>query len=152
MDVRVGEDPSGSDSFRPRETNPPPMGGAYDSSYRQPRLRNPVPGSPSLPSAAPKAPKVRLDRIVMVENPNVEGQVVRADSRSPHSNVRLLFVNTDLDGEQQSVTADGQGRFQASLAKGSWLVYVRNREGTPVFQRRISVGEADRTPITLTSR
>ena len=33
---------------------------------------NTVPGSPSLPSAAPKAPKVRLDRIVMVENPNVD--------------------------------------------------------------------------------
>lgn len=147
---RVGEESLPSDSFRPNfgETQQPPMNGADGSSYRQPRLRTPEPTPPS----EPVAPKVRLDRIVQLPSPNVEGRVVRTDGRSPQSGVRLLFVNSDQDDQQQTVTADGQGRFEATLAKGNWLVYVRNREGTPVFQKRIVVKDQERVPVLLTSR
>src|SRR5205085_8082783 len=120
----VGENPGGgaSDSFYPRsrETQPPPMDGAEGSCFRQPRLGAPVtPASP--------APKVHIDRIAYLPEHNVGGQVVRADDRAPRAGARLLFVNAERDGDQQSVTSDGQGRFQATLTKGTWLVYVRNQ-------------------------
>lgn len=151
---RVGEDPSGaSDSYyrRYRETNPPPMNGAEGSSFRQPRLDTPVPATPPV-QTQPNPPRVRLDRIVMLEEYNVEGQIVRAEDRTPRANVKLLFVSAEEDRAQQSLTSDASGRFQATLAKGSWLVYVRNPEGTPVFQKRIEVKDGEKVPVQLTSR
>ncbi len=148
---QVGEDPNGgtSDSFfrRSRETSPPPMTGAEGSSYRQPRLSAPVPAE-----SAPAQPKVHLDRIAYLSGHNVEGQVVKADDRTPRGGARLLFVNAERDGVQQSATTDAQGRFQATLAKGTWLVYVRNQEGTPAFQKRLEISESQKREMQLTSR
>lgn len=146
----VGENPGGgaSDSYYPRsrETQPPPMNGAEGSSFRQPRLGAPIP-TPAAP-----APKVHLDRIAYLPDHNVEGQVVRADDRTPRASARLLFVNAERDGDQQTVTTDGQGRFQTTLAKGTWLVYVRNQEGTPAFQKRLEISDSQKREMQLTSR
>jgi hypothetical protein len=147
----VGENPGGGsrDSFFPsRETQPPPMNGAEGSSFRQPRLG--VPGSP--PAAPANQPKVHIDRIAYLPDHNVAGQIVRAEDRAPKAGARLLFVNADRDGDQQSVTSDGQGRFQTTLAKGTWLVYVRNQEGTPAFQKRLEIRESGNSEMQLTSR
>jgi hypothetical protein len=140
---RIGEDPGAS---RFQETNPPPMSPAHDSSFRQ---LDPRP----LPANQPaNPPRVRLDRIVMLDSPNVEGQVVGSDTRIPRAGARLLFVSAEQDGAHKTVTADEQGRFQTTLVKGSWLVYVRNREGTPVFQKRIEVQASQTSQVLLTSR
>lgn len=147
---RLGEDPNGYDSFyrKPRETGPPPMSGAYDSSIRKPL----PPSQPVAPAVQPEAPRVRLDRIVMLPSTGVAGQVVRGEELTPRAGARLLFVSTEQDGQPQTVTADENGRFQATLAKGSWLVYVRNGEGTPVFQKKIEVKDGETAPLQLTSR
>jgi hypothetical protein len=88
----------------------------------------------------------------MLDSPNVEGQVVGSDTRIPRAGARLLFVSAEQDGAHKTVTADEQGRFQTTLVKGSWLVYVRNREGTPVFQKRIEVQASQTSQVLLTSR
>ena len=139
----VGENPNtgSSDSFFRKntiETNPPPMNGAEGSSLRQPR-------QPEAP------PRVKLERIAYLSSPAVDGQVVQSDGQSPRGGARLLFVSAERES-QKSVTADEQGRFRTDLDKGSWLVYVRNHEGTPVFQKRIDVNGSDSSPLQLTSR
>jgi hypothetical protein len=144
----VGENPGGgaSDSFYPRkETQPPPMNGAEGSSLRQPRLGAPV--APATP-----APKVQIDRIAYLQDHKVQGQVVHVDDRAPRAGARLLFVNAAHDGEQKSLTTDGQGRFKTTLTKGTWLVYVRNQEGTPAFQKRLEIREGGTSEMQLTSR
>jgi hypothetical protein len=128
---------------RERETPPPPMPGA-GSSFRQPPLR--APAVPSVP------PRVRFDRIAEVPPASLKGQVVQAASRQPQAGARLLFVSVDVDGRQQSVTADRQGRFQTNLGSGNWLVYVRNREGIPVYQARIDLTAQQTRQMTLVSR
>ncbi len=139
---RVGEFPGGTALPRQRETPPPPMPPADGSALRQP------PGVP----AAPRPPRVRLDRVVALPDPNLQGQVVREGTRTPQAGARLVFVNADVDGAQQSATADGQGRFRANLPSGNWLVYVRNGDGIPVFQAKVRVGEREARQVTLVSR
>ncbi len=138
----VGEqtNPGGTGFRRFPETSPPPMPGADGSSYRQPR-----------PPVSSPPPQVRFDRIASLSNHTLEGQVVDA-SRAPQAGARLLFVSADADGRRQSSTADSEGQFRATLAAGSWLVYVRNREGTPVFQAKVEVNENQPRSVTLVSR
>jgi hypothetical protein len=143
---RVGEEPmppAGTRLRRFQETQPPPTAGAPDNSFRQPQLRSPVPALPAAP------PRVRLDRIAALPDHNVEGQVVIGQARTPQAGARLLFVSASSDGRQQSVTADGRGRFQATLPTGSWLVYVRDGDGAPVFQSRLTVSEQATRQVTL---
>jgi hypothetical protein len=151
---RVGEDPGNgaSDSFyqKYRQTQPPPMSGAEGSSYRQPKLQAPEPAAPAQHDSTP--PKVRLEKIVMLPEHNVEGKIVRAEDSSPRAGARLLFVSADKDGAQESLTTDAEGKFQTRLARGGWLVYVRNREGTPVFQKRIEINDDEPRQVLLTSR
>jgi hypothetical protein len=139
----VGESPGvpqGSNSFRFRETPPPPMGGAGDSSRRQ--------ETPKAPAYNPP-PKVRLDRIVALPGHNIEGSVVQADYRTPRAGARLLFVSAKREGGDLTATADQQGHFRATLPAGGWLVYVRNREGTPVFQKRIELKDSEVRQVSL---
>jgi hypothetical protein len=127
---------------RYQETQPPPIAGT-PGGYRQPQLRTPV-----LPASPP--PRVRLDRIAALPGHNLEGQVV--SGRSPQPGARLLFVSADTAGRQQSVTADNQGRFRANLDSGSWLVYVRNGDGAPVFQEKVGVNDTVTRHVTLMVR
>ncbi|MBI1917300.1 MAG: carboxypeptidase regulatory-like domain-containing protein [Planctomycetes bacterium] len=137
----VGEQTNpGGTGFRrfPGETPPPPMPNADGSSFRQPR----VPAPP---------PQVHFDRIASLPGRSLEGRVLDTN-RAPQAGARLLFVSADTDGRRQSSTADGEGNFRATLANGSWLVYVRNRDGVPVFQAKIDVTERPSPPLTLVSR
>jgi hypothetical protein len=95
---------------------------------------------------------VRLDRIVSLPGPNVEGQVTRSGNRQPTAGARLLFVRAEADTTQQTAVADLDGRFRATLSSGNWLVYVRDRDGVPVFQQKFQVSDSSTVPLTLVSR
>jgi hypothetical protein len=109
-----------------------------------------TPQYPATPRSAPP-PNVKLDRIVLMPNtPGVEGQVVRND-RAPAAGARVLFVNAERQGVQQTVTADAQGQFRAELASGNWLIYVHGANGDLVFHKKIEVKDETRQ-VTLVSR
>ena len=111
---------------------------AFDESSRQPKLGSPQPLPPKAVQT-PEPPKARLDHVASLANPNVDGQVVKAADNTPHAGAKLLFVSADRQGAQQSVTADGDGRFQTTLASGGWLVYVQDDGGRPVFHEKVDV-------------
>ena len=135
---------AGAGLRRYQETQPPPIAGT-PGGYRQPQLRSPVP-------AIPAPPRVRLERIAALPGHNLEGQVVNGSGRAPQAGARLLFVSADKAGRQQSVTADSQGRFRATLGSGSWLVYVRNSDGALVFQEKVGVNDNVTRHVTLMVR
>ena len=129
--------------------NPPRMPNSDGSSYRQPRLQAPVPTKPVTPAPSPR---VRLDRITSAPRHNTEGQVVRAD-RQPQAGIKVIFVGADAQGGRESLTTDGSGRFQTTLAAGNWLVYTQDGEGRLVYQQKVQVANGTPTaPLTLVSR
>jgi hypothetical protein len=119
--------------------------------YRQPALQPPVPVQQSAPKQTQPPPTVRLDRIVLAEEPNVEGQVVVND-KNPQAGARVLFVSADQLGAKQTVTADSQGQFKVSLASGGWLVYIHDEKGNPIFKEKVEVKENQPQRMILTSR
>jgi hypothetical protein len=141
--------PTTSEGTRYDRTPNPYMPKASDSSYRQPQLQSPLPAQPARPAQAP--PRVRLERIAALPDYNLEGHVVSTE-RLPQPGARVLFVSADRAGGRQAVTADGRGHFQASLASGSWLVYVQDSAGKQVFQRRVEINGDRPSSMTLVSR
>jgi hypothetical protein len=127
---------------------PPYMPRASDSAFRAPQLRPPVPPAPR-PAEAP--PRVRFERIAALSGNNVTGRVLTA-GRAPRAGARVLFVSAEKRGEQRTVAADRDGKFNASLGAGDWLVYVYNPSGKPVFYRRIEVRAKIPMPLTIVSR
>jgi len=116
------------------------------SSYRQPRLQAPIPVQPAAPA------RVRFDRITSAPRYNTQGQVMRAD-RVAQGGAQVLFVNADQNGLRQTVTADARGRFQTTLATGTWLIYVQDGLGRLVYQQKVSVrADESLSPMTLVSR
>ncbi len=137
---RVDEQPNriNTDGLRfypstPRESMPPASGSS---------LRQPLPAAP---------PPVKFDRIASGLAGQVQGQVVRADAR-PLANVRVLFVCADRREPQQTAATDGSGKFEVSLASGSWLVYLPGADGKPSFQRKIDVQNNQPRQMLLVSR
>ncbi|MFN4261951.1 MAG: hypothetical protein ACK4RK_21940 [Gemmataceae bacterium] len=110
-----------------------------------------APPAPAKPAPLPP-PAVRLDKIVSLPagQGQVQGQVV-ADNNAPRSGAQLIFVSTARQG-QQAVRADTRGQFQVQLASGSWLVYVQDNQGQPVFHSRIEVQNDATRQVTLVSR
>ncbi|HXG13320.1 MAG TPA: carboxypeptidase-like regulatory domain-containing protein [Gemmataceae bacterium] len=135
----------------PADATPPPPP-ASGISFRQ---LTPWGSSPSRPAAPPRPPQppptVKLDRIVALPDPNVEGRVV-GSNRAPLPGARLLFVSADRQGEREAVTADRSGEFRVTLASGGWLVYVEGADGKPVFHSKIDVQENQNRKVTLVSR
>jgi hypothetical protein len=132
------------DLYRSQDSTPP---GA--SSFRR---QLPPQTSATTPLQTAPPPTVHMDRIVLAPTtPSVEGQVVRSD-RAPLGGVRVLFVNADRQGAQQSVTADAGGKFHARLSAGNWLVYVPGANGKLVYHTRIQVQEEQTQQMTLVSR
>jgi hypothetical protein len=126
---------------------PPRMPNSDGSSYRQPRLQAPVPVRPVTPN-----PRIRLDRITSAPKHNTEGQVVRGD-RAPQAGIKVIFVGADAQGGRQSLTTDGTGHFQTTLAAGNWLVYTQDAAGKLVYQQKVNIANGTPTaPLTLVSR
>ncbi len=127
----------GTSRLKPIDISTPPSG------YRQPF----APGA-----AAPAAPaKVRLDKIVALPKPNVEGEIVRPDETGA-AHARLMFRRVDRPEESESVKADSRGRFRATLASGTWEVCTPGVDGRPVSRDRIEVRENETRQVRLTSR
>jgi hypothetical protein len=137
--------PGGSDTSRKIgvPNDPPPI---------MPRLNE---GSsfraPATPAPAGPAPTARLERIAMVPEHDVDGQVLSTTSQ-PRAGARVLLVSKDRADVKQSVTADDKGQFHVRLASGSWLVYVHDAEGTAIYQDVLEVGREQPRPFVLTSR
>jgi len=156
-------------SVEGKQTLPPPTvdgksgGGAnspqYDqyyqkdqqqSQYRQlppkGQLQAPVKSVPTLPP-----PGVKLERIALGDGTLVDGRVV-SDSNAPKAGVQLIFVSAQRQSPEKAVTANASGGFEVELARGGWLVYVRNTDGQQVYHSRIEIDAKQTTPIVLVSR
>jgi hypothetical protein len=131
--------PSSSDSYR---YPAPPSSQTMPKATEGATFR---PGNPNAP------PAVRLDRIVSIPGTNLEGRVVSEDRR-PLANARLLFVHADRANARESVTTDAAGKFQVTLAAGTWLVYTRGADGKTDFRRKVEVREGGPTEVQLVSR
>ena len=137
-----GTPPTNSESQSPNTGRLRPMPPAEGNSFRQPQLKSPAPEQPG--------PNVRLERIVSLPSPNLSGQVV--GNGKPQPGARILLVSADKARTQQTVTADQKGKFEATLASGSWLVYVHGADGKPVFQDKVEVRDDAPRQVVLTSR
>lgn len=135
-ETREAGSPASSERSPSATPKPGVMPPAVDSSYR---------GTPR------QAPAVRMDRIASRGSSNVEGKVLRAD-RSSMSGARVLLVSADAKSNQQTVTADREGVFRASVDAGGWLVYTHDENNRPVFSRRIEVPAGRPVSLTLTQR
>ena len=149
--VSEGGNTTSSQSNRfDRNPNPGPAMPRVES-RRQPSLGSPQPFAPA-PVASPEPPRVRIDRIASLPKANLEGNVVKAADKAPLSGAKLLLVSADRQGAQQELTADGAGRFRATLASGGWLVYVQDGEGRPIFHEKVELRDGEPRTVTLVSR
>jgi hypothetical protein len=120
--------------------------------YTPPASPAPKAATPVRPDTFVQAPPaVRLDTIAPLPSANVEGVVLRSDDR-PDAGARLTFKRADREGVTHTVTADGAGRFKATLASGGWVVCTQRADGQLVPQTRIDVREDKSSEIKLTSR
>jgi len=105
---------------------------------------------PVTPPAAPKT-NVQLDRVASRSDSSLKGQVISGDHLG-QANARVLFISGDAQRTQRTTTADTAGRFHVTLASGSWLVYVYNAQGKPVFNQRVEVNGKDSQLVKLVNR
>jgi hypothetical protein len=145
--------PAGSDSYKKLDNSPgttPYMPPVRDGSFsRQPQLRPPVQTPVTAPVQTP--PKVRLDRIASIAEPTVDGQVVSLE-RAIQPGGKLLFVSTDVQGQQQTVQSDEKGQIRANLPAGGWLVYLVEKDGRTDFQQRLEVRENETKLLTFVKK
>jgi hypothetical protein len=67
--------------------------------------------------------------------------------------MKVIFVCADDQGGRQSLTTDGAGRFQTTLAAGNWLIYTQDADGRLMYQQKVRVASnTPIEPITLVSR
>jgi len=100
---------------------------------------------------SPPAPAVKVDRIAFRAEARVDGQVMRLD-RTPRAGAQVHVHQRPAQAPNQTVTANGAGRFQANLASGSWLVYVNGSDGRHVFHSRIEVDGKRPSQLTVVAR
>jgi hypothetical protein len=134
-----GQAPNYERSYPPNDKMPSASGSSY-----QPNR------SGQAPVVAP-TPAVHLDRFASSEG-QIKGEVVQANWQPAH-NSRLVFINAERREARKEVTTDTVGRFQAQLTSGSWLVYIEDAQGKPVFSRQIDVRSNARNELVrLVSR
>ncbi|MBI3406775.1 MAG: carboxypeptidase regulatory-like domain-containing protein [Planctomycetes bacterium] len=151
------------------QTNPPPPsikgeGGDYNRYYPpqipekatpnaswKPSLGAPSLAAPVVPTTNPPPPAVKLENIVVGPEATVDGQVVRSDN-TPRPGAKIWFVNAGAQAARQEVTANTAGRFQVTLASGSYHVYLQAADGATNYHSRIDVDPASGGTITLVNR
>lgn len=136
------------DQYYPPLERAPEIRGSTPGTSWQPQLGAPVPVQTKVP--APPLPPVKLDRIAVGPNSQVDGKVVRQDN-SPRPNAKVLFINAGT-GQRQTVFANTAGRFQVELPSGSWHVYLHGADDLPIHDSRIDVNGAQPRQVTLVSR
>lgn len=135
--------------YPPASPAPSQMPKTEGSSLRQPAPRLPVIAPAPVPVTPPA---VKLDRIVSLPHSNLYGRVVAANDDAPRANARLMFVSEAKSAAEQQVSADADGQFRVSLAKGGWLVYVQGNDNKPVFHSKIDVRDNESRRVVLVSR
>lgn len=118
-----------------------PLPPASGSSLRP--VPQPLPVTPPAP--------VKLERIVAIPGPMLQGQVVSRDN-APRSGAKLIFVNAARQGQQHPVTADARGQFRVTLASGAWYVYLTGADGRAVLDSKIELRDHENLKMTLVSR
>ena len=83
---------------------------------------------------------------------NLQGTVVFDDRITPRSGAKLLFVNADKNGEQETLNTNELGQFATALPKGNWLMYVTNANGKPEFHSKLAIQPLDDRVVTIVSR
>ena len=141
--------PSVSDSSRklPYTNEPPVMPPAFDkNSYRQPQLGNPIAAPPTNPAPAQPA-RVRLDKIVSLPCPNVEGQVL-GTNRLAQSAQRA--IRQRRSGERARGSHDRHGRPVPRRAECRSVARLHAGRGRPPrVPRKLEVHGDDSSPLTL---
>lgn len=147
------------------QTNPPPSikgdstPGSYDRYYPSPAPDKTTPNTtwqpnnqPTsvTPTNSPAPPVVTLESIVVAPEAKLEGQVVALDN-TPRPNATILFVDAGRQSARQEVSSNAAGRFQVTLASGSYHVYFRSADGATHYHSRINV-DGVTAPITLVNR
>jgi hypothetical protein len=145
-----------ADLDRPIPAPPPPPAPA------PPAPPAPVPAAP-FPSAGssyrnePKVltpptppPPIRLDRIAGrgASGQGVEGLVV-SRTNAPAPRVHVTLIHLDRAQLHHRVEADGEGRFDLTLAAGTWLIYTRGADGRDVFQGKFEVRDQEVTRVRV---
>jgi hypothetical protein len=128
-------------------TTQPPLAPTTPNSINRQTGQTPPRTLPPVPPPPP--PAVRLDRIVSLPQSSVQGQIVRGDGDAPRANAKLVFVTAS--GARQQATADANGKFQVTLASGSWLVYV-DGEGQSAFHSRINLADNEIRQVVLVAK
>jgi hypothetical protein len=119
----------------------------------QPPENRSMPGvSEKMPStsmpARPLPANFRPDRVAS-SGSSIAGTVVRDSRVQP--GVRLRFVSA-TGQEYIPAQADATGKFQVSLASGSWKVYTEDATGRPSFHSDIQVQGGDNRNVVLVAR
>jgi hypothetical protein len=125
----------------------PPASGSSLRQTLPPRL----PVTPPQPVPLQPPPKVKLEQIVAVPGPVLQGQVVHFNNE-PVAGAKLVFVNTARQDERLPVTADPAGKFRVTLASGAWKVFVQRADGQLEFHSKIDFREKESRPVILVSR
>jgi hypothetical protein len=132
----------------------------YDQYYRSLPEGSGISRSKSMdttppPPPAPRPPIVPRYTSIALDTPaadaTITGQVVSGTGNDPLANTKVVFISESATGGQESTTTDGNGKFNAKLASGSWLVYVRDENGIARFQKKIDVRERE-VQMRLVSR
>lgn len=80
------------------------------------------------------------------------GQVVQTNWQ-PVGGARVLFIHANAREPRKQVAADQNGRFQAVLTSGTWLVYLQDSQGTTGYSMKINVrSDAQNDMLRLVSR
>lgn len=139
-------------TYPPASSPPPPL--------NQPLENRTMPAAPGGPYGADKVnpqtsipvrpipATLRPDRIASRDT-NINGTVVRDSRVIP--GVRLRFVSAS-GHEYIPAQADAAGKFQVSLASGSWKVYTEDTTGRPNFHSDINVNGSESRNVVLVSR
>jgi hypothetical protein len=133
--------------YPPSQTTMPPASGSSLRQSLPPRL----PVTPPQPLPLQPPPKVKLEQIVGVPGPILQGQVVRFNN-APVAGAKLVFVNTAKQDDRLPVTTDPAGKFQVTLASGAWKVFMQSADGQLEFHSKIDLRDKEPRPVILVSR
>src|SRR5262245_46026929 len=143
--------PMGSVDENPPAGATPPGGTSFPGSLRQPFPAPPIPTDP-----LPRRPidPTRLDHVVSrpMAGSSVSGQVVANNSTFPVGGAKLVFVSKQGNSSQQSVTSDGAGRFQVTLASGGWSIYMSRPDGMLEYHSTLAVRDNEARNVRVVSR
>lgn len=144
--------------FRPCCTPPPPRVVAPAVAFPAPVVAAPPLTAPPAPAdlgrpfvppgagssarrdAPAPPPPVRVDRIASARG--VQATLVSRSSR-PVPNAKVALIHAERANVRRQLEADADGRINAELEAGTWLVYSRDANGRYVYRGKLEVTGKD---------